>query len=169
MSGASLTYRQATVADLLVICELGQQLASLHHRARPDIYVQATPEFERDRAHWLPSVRDKDRATFLAELDDVAVGFVTVQIAEPTSPLFQPWRFCRIGSVGVVEACRGRGIGRALMQRAQCWAIEQGATDMRLTVWTFNEAAIRLYEELGYEARAIEMGKRCTVNPTGNP
>ncbi|HCN87667.1 MAG TPA: GNAT family N-acetyltransferase, partial [Oxalobacteraceae bacterium] len=30
----------------------------------------------------------------------------------------------------------------------------------RLSVWMFNEAAIGLYKELGYEVRVFEMGKR---------
>lgn len=46
------------------------------------------------------------------------------------------------------------------MALAERWAIRQGARDLRLTVWAFNEPAQRLYEELGYEKRAFEMGKR---------
>jgi ribosomal protein S18 acetylase RimI-like enzyme len=51
------------------------------------------------------------------------------------------------------------------MQCAQTWAIEQNAVDLRLTVWAFNASARRLYEELGYEVRAFEMGKRLEENP----
>jgi ribosomal protein S18 acetylase RimI-like enzyme len=153
-------YRRATVGDILAVCELGQILNRVHHLARPDIYTDATLEFARDEALWLPCLQAKNQATFLAERRSTAVGFVTVQVAQPTSALMQPLTFGRIGSVGVIEELRGLGAGRALMRLAESWAYEQGAADMRLAVWTFNESAIRLYEELGYEVRAFEMGKR---------
>jgi ribosomal protein S18 acetylase RimI-like enzyme len=157
-----LTYRQATQADLLTLCELGQSLNSLHHQARPDIYSDATKQVERDQPHWLPSLTTPTHAAFLAESHGLGVGFITAQVGEPSSPLMQPLRSCRIGSVCVLETMRGQGIGRALMALAQRWAMEQGATDIRLTVWAFNEPALRLYEEIGYEIRAFEMGKRLT-------
>lgn len=61
--------------------------------------------------------------------------------------------------MAVREGQQGRGIGRTLMRLAESWGIEQGATDIRLAVWTFNESATRLYEEPGYEVRAFEMEK----------
>ncbi|TDM08945.1 MAG: hypothetical protein C4K60_06180 [Ideonella sp. MAG2] len=73
--------------------------------------------------------------------------------------LLQPVRYARINSVCVVEAARGQGIGRGLMRHAEQWAHGQGATDIRLTVWTFNAAAQGLYEALGYAPRSLNMGK----------
>ncbi|APC17668.1 GNAT family N-acetyltransferase [Pseudomonas frederiksbergensis] len=155
-----LSYRRATVADLLSICGLGQQLNSLHHRERPDIYAPETQDFNRDQTHWLPYLDGENQATFLAEQAGVAIGFITLQVTLLNSPLLQPQRVSRVGSVCVDDAFRGRGIGRKLMEMAQDWAIEQDASDLRLTVWAFNKPALRLYEELGYEVRAFEMGKR---------
>jgi ribosomal protein S18 acetylase RimI-like enzyme len=154
-----IKYRRATAEDILTICELGQILNAVHHEARPDIYSAATTDVARDKAHWLPSLQEEDRATFLAEEGETAVGFVTAQIARPTSSLLQPLVVGRIGSIGVIERMRGRGVGRSLMNLAQEWARENGAADMRLTVWQFNRSAVDLYEELGYEIRAFEMGK----------
>ncbi len=45
------------------------------------------------------------------------------------------------------------------MNLVESWARSKGATDMRLNVWAFNEQAICLYQELGYEIRAFGMGK----------
>ncbi|MDZ7811599.1 MAG: GNAT family N-acetyltransferase [Ideonella sp.] len=64
-----------------------------------------------------------------------------------------------MNSVCVVEAARGQGIGRGLIGQAEQWAQSQGATDIRLTVWTFNATAQGLYEELGYAPRSLNMGK----------
>ncbi|TDY25437.1 ribosomal protein S18 acetylase RimI-like enzyme [Paraburkholderia sp. BL6665CI2N2] len=155
-----ISYRRATIEDVLTICELGQILNAGHHLARPDIYADATTEFGRDKPHWLSSLQGEDRATFLAELGSKAVGFITIQVVKPISPLLQPIVAGRIGSVAVSEQIRGRGVGSSLIKLAEEWARNQGATDIRLAVWEFNEQAVNLYQELGYEIRAFEMGKR---------
>ncbi|MFP4893459.1 GNAT family N-acetyltransferase [Paraburkholderia sp. EG304] len=155
-----ISYRRATIEDVLTICELGQILNASHHLARPDIYADATTEFGRDEQHWLASLQGEDRATFLAEFGSNAVGFITIQVVKPISPLLQPMVVGRIGSVAVLEKIRGRGVGSSLIKLAEEWARKQGATDIRLAVWEFNEQAVNLYRELGYEIRAFEMGKR---------
>ncbi len=158
-----IQYRRATAGDILTLCELGQILNAVHHEARPDIFVQATPEFARDAAHWFPSLKEEDRAAFLAEQGSNAVGFITVQLVKPTSPLLQPAIFGRIGSIGVVARLHGQGVGRTLMRLAEEWARENEAADMRLNVWAFNERAASLYQELGYEIHGFEMGKPLSV------
>ncbi|CAD6542802.1 Mycothiol acetyltransferase [Paraburkholderia kirstenboschensis] len=158
-----ISYRRANADDVLTVCKLGQILNAVHHRARPDIYANATPEFARDETHWISSLRGEDRAVFLAEQDSTAVGFITVQVMQPTSPLLQPMTVGRIGSVAVSERLRGRGVGSTLMKLAEQWARENGANDVRLTVWAFNEQAVGLYRELGYELRAFEMGKQLPI------
>ncbi|RKT10297.1 ribosomal protein S18 acetylase RimI-like enzyme [Paraburkholderia sp. RAU2J] len=159
----SISYRRATIDDILKICELGQILNAIHHQARPDVYANATEEFARDKPHWLSSLQGEDRAMFLAEHGSTAVGFITVQVMQPTSPLLQPLTVGRIGSVAVLERLRGRGVGSTLMKLAEEWARKNGANDMRLTVWAFNEQAVDLYQELGYELRAFEMGKQLPI------
>lgn len=158
-----ISYRRATIEDILTVCELGQTLNAVHHQARPDIYADATTEVARDKTHWLSSVQAEDRATFLAEHGSTAVGFITVQVMQPISPLLQPMIVGRIGSIAVLERLRGRGLGRTLMKLAEEWARKNGATDMRLTVWAFNERAVDLYQELGYELGAFEMGKQLPI------
>ncbi|MBB3261130.1 ribosomal protein S18 acetylase RimI-like enzyme [Paraburkholderia bannensis] len=158
----SISYRRASPDDILTVCELGQILNAVHHEARPDIYANATAEFARDKPHWLSSLQGEDRAMFLAEHGSAAIGFITVQLVKPVSPLLQPMIVGRIGSVAVLERLRGRGVGSTLMKLAEDWARKNGANDMRLTVWAFNEPAVDLYRELGYELRAFEMGKQLT-------
>jgi len=44
------------------------------------------------------------------------------------------------------------------MEQVRVWAEGRDAKDIRLSVWAFNDRARRMYEELGYEVRALEMG-----------
>lgn len=52
---------------------------------------------------------------------------------------------------------RRQGIARALMAYAQTWAKAQGYTQIGLQVFTNNQPAIELYQQLGYQPRSISM------------
>lgn len=156
--GESISYRMATVDDVPTICELGQLLNAVHHTARPDIYTCATPDHLRDMPHWMGFFQHPEQVVFMAHVERQAVGFITVSASSASGPLLLPLKFARVGSVCVAQAYWGRGIGRGLMQQVKEWAIQHDAQDLRLAVWAFNARALRLYEELGFETRAYEMG-----------
>jgi ribosomal protein S18 acetylase RimI-like enzyme len=59
----------------------------------------------------------------------------------------------------VDRAYRRQGIGRALMQHTETWAKNQGYTQIGLQVFTNNQFAIDLYQQLGYQSRSISMIK----------
>ncbi|MBX3218733.1 MAG: GNAT family N-acetyltransferase [Labilithrix sp.] len=71
-----------------------------------------------------------------------------------------------VDNVVVRAAHRGRGIGTQLMSHAEAWAHEHGAIATELHVWSFNEAARRLYERLGYATRSVRM-ERVLPPPDG--
>jgi ribosomal protein S18 acetylase RimI-like enzyme len=52
---------------------------------------------------------------------------------------------------------RRQGIGRALMAHAEAWTKERGYTQISLQVFTTNQPAIDLYQQLGYQPRSISM------------
>lgn len=155
-----ITYRTATANDALAMCELGQLLNSVHHAARPDIYAAATEEVARDLPHWAGIFEKPGQIAFIASAGERPVAFITANLSASSGPLMQPQNVVRIGSVCVAEPFWGKGIGRTLIQRVKDWAIAHDAQDLRLTVWPFNERAVRMYAEFGFETRAFEMGVR---------
>ena len=66
----------------------------------------------------------------------------------------------RIGGFGCTPAFRGRGVGRALMERAVQRCTAAGATTLTLEVIVGNEAAQRLYERLGFRVARTLVGYR---------
>ncbi|MBB5788174.1 GNAT family N-acetyltransferase [Jiangella mangrovi] len=71
----------------------------------------------------------------------------------------------RIGGFGCTPAYRGRGVGRALMDRAVRRCTEAGATTLTLEVIVGNAAAQGLYEKLGFRVARTLVGYRW--EPTG--
>lgn len=62
--------------------------------------------------------------------------------------------------VAVTVAASGRGLGRAMIDAAERWAVERGYEQITLTVFATNEAARAIYEHLGYRAETIRYWKR---------
>jgi GNAT superfamily N-acetyltransferase len=55
-----------------------------------------------------------------------------------------------IAGLVVAETCRGSGIGRMLMERAERWAIERGCRVVHLRTNVKRAGAHAFYERLGY-------------------
>nr|WP_281241405.1 GNAT family N-acetyltransferase [Salimicrobium halophilum] len=54
-------------------------------------------------------------------------------------------------ALGVKEAWRGQGIGKALLRQAFRWAREKGVSRLELTVLKGNKTAIHMYKQMGFK------------------
>lgn len=54
---------------------------------------------------------------------------------------------------------RRHGIGTALMQQAEAWATARGDRQIGLQVFHHNQAALRLYDQLGYQPQSLWLVK----------
>ena len=156
-------YREATKDDLPAICMLGEEVNELHHIAWPHIFAPIGQPL-RDMEHWSQSVEHENATTFVAVEAGTIAGFVTVGVVTEIHSLLQPLRYARVGSVGVTASFRGQGIGTKLMALAEKWARERGGLDLRLHVFAFNEHALQMYKELGFEVLSHSMAKRLSPN-----
>ncbi|MBW4609806.1 MAG: GNAT family N-acetyltransferase [Hassallia sp. WJT32-NPBG1] len=88
----------------------------------------------------------------------------------PSSPVACLWvgnsidqvrgdRHAHIFLVYVVSEHRRRGIGKALMQYVESWAIARGDRQIGLQVFKSNQPALNLYNQLGYETQSLWMVK----------
>ena len=64
-----------------------------------------------------------------------------------------------IGHVFVHDDFRRRGLGGALVERAEAWLGDHGATQMELQVLWRNEAGRAFWDELGYTPDLLQMRK----------
>jgi ribosomal protein S18 acetylase RimI-like enzyme len=68
-------------------------------------------------------------------------------------------RYVHIFLLYVAPTHRRRGIGTALMDLAQAWAAQEGYLKIGLQVFAENQAALSLYNRLGYQPQSVLMLK----------
>jgi ribosomal protein S18 acetylase RimI-like enzyme len=132
--------RKATPGDLDLVAPLFDAYRQFY-RLPPDLALA--------RAFLGERLRRDDSVVFLAAEPNQVLGFVQLY------PVFastarEPGRLWLLNDLYVVDAARGRGVGRALMERAREHALETGATGLFLQTARDNTRAQRLYESLGY-------------------
>lgn len=91
----------------------------------------------------------------VAVVDDEVVGFVSVGERLHFADAVDAY----IGELVVADTFEGRGIGSALLVRAERWARERGYRRITLETGARNTRAMRLYEQLDWELEDVRMSK----------
>jgi dTDP-4-amino-4,6-dideoxy-D-galactose acyltransferase len=86
-------------------------------------------------------IADTVLVTYELDRPDEVLGMITVA---------QSGASARIGLVAVHESGRGRGLGLALLQAAQCWMLKHGVSQATVVTQAANVPACRCYEKAGY-------------------
>lgn len=132
--------REAALADVDRLAPLFDAYRQFYER--PSDLVLA-------RAFLHERLRHGESVIFLAEDSDEFTGFVQLYpLFSSTAP--RPRRLWLLNDLFVSPAARGRGVGRALMQRARRLAEETGACGLELATGRTNHHAQALYESVGY-------------------
>ena len=96
---------------------------------------------------------------FVAEVDNQIVGFISLWLKVKSELDEEPSEYAFISDLVVLPAYRGRGLGRALLQKAEEHARLQGATTLKLEVLAKNDVAIKLYQNYGFHDHQILLVK----------
>lgn len=166
----SLHIRPAGPTDAERVAELRRQAERFHAGLMPDYFREASgrgPEAGRSGSAFLtvvaeampspppaktPSSSRRSASTPRSSSSGEIVGYATLRIVDtPRDPALVPRRRAHVETVVVDERRRRRGVGTALMQALASWARAREATELVLTVWSRNAAALALYRRLGYQ------------------
>jgi dTDP-4-amino-4,6-dideoxy-D-galactose acyltransferase len=148
-SGANLCFRTARADDLPVLC-------SIARRAHIDTRFFKDSNFPKDQAaelyaKWLE--RDlAEHAVLIAcapNSPSPALGYISCQSADQD--------FGRIGLVGVAEAARNRGVGRALLAVGLQHFRDAGKPIVHVATQATNVPAMRLYESAGFKTQDVRI------------
>ena len=152
----TIEIRPAVESDEEALGRLGAALMRQHHASDPRRFI-LTHRPEAGYGRFLVSqLADPDYVVLVAERSNQVVGYVFAGI-EPTS-----WRDLRgpcgfIHDVYVHEGERQRGTGRELVRAAIAWIQSRGMSQVVLWSKSGNDAAQRLFAELGFRETMIEM------------
>jgi GNAT superfamily N-acetyltransferase len=134
-----ITIRPAVPEDIPAMLRFIRELAE--YEREPDAVVATEADLLRDG--WQEPVRFK---AMMAEWEGEVVGFALYFWSYST------WighHGIRLEDLYVTPAMRGRGIGKALLQRLAKIAVDEGCTRLEWDVLAWNESAIAVYERVG--------------------
>ena len=87
------------------------------------------------------------------EVNGARIGTVWLKIDT------EPRRSAFLYAIHLEREFRGRGYGRATMEKVEEVAVSLGAEAIFLHVFASNEVAVRLYRSRGFAVRSMNMGK----------
>jgi GNAT superfamily N-acetyltransferase len=97
---------------------------------------------------------------FVAEVEEEVVGFINIRFEhESQMYLSSLMDYAYISDLVVLQAHRGRGIGTMLLQGAEDFARQQGATDLKIQVLARNQQATDVYLRAGFRPYEITLLK----------
>jgi aminoglycoside 6'-N-acetyltransferase len=162
----AFTIRPATPDDTAALDALDHASAIHHAAIDPERWqVPSLADVAIHRRYWLDA-KPRDEA-LVAVADGEVVGMTELWLRRPSAvPGSAQIQHVTVSlGIAVNPAWRGRGVGTALLQAAEAWGRERGATRMALGLDAFNTGALRLYERMGYETWGFEMDKAIEPAP----
>lgn len=143
-----MNIRKAEPKDAKRIAALLVTIAQLHHAGRPDLYGG---QAKYDLTQVEKMLADPDKIIFVAanEQNDVLGYIIAYPIERHLPDADEPQYTLYIDDLCVDSACRGNGIGKALLLFMRDYAKDNQFFNVELNVWTFNKDAVRFYERCG--------------------
>jgi len=151
-----ITVRMASKSDQIALGRLGAALMRQHHSSDPRRFILTDRPEEGYGRFLVSQLADPDVLVLVAERSNEIVGYAFAGI-EPTS-----WRDLRgpcgfIHDLYVHESARRQGTGRQLLRAAIDWIHSKGMTQIVLWSKSGNDAAQRLFAQLGFRGTMLEM------------
>lgn len=154
-----MNIRKARKSDLEGICNLSYEINKTHAESAPIVFKPVS-EVGADRHLWEKVLQKKNGITLVAENENCVIAFVTAVIEQNVDIVFlQEHKLCRVGTIVVSGSEQKSGVGSQLMIGVERWALEQGASEIRLEVMEFNTHAQNFYSKHGYCVQSKTMSR----------
>lgn len=149
------TIRKARPEDLGAVNRLLEQVLSVHHAGRPDLFRPVGKKYSDQEL--LGIIADERTPVFVYESGGAVLGYVFCALQESRGGALLPVTSLYIDDLCVDGDARGRGIGTALFNYAKEFAAQKGCHNVTLHVWECNPGAIAFYRSLGLTPQFTSM------------
>jgi ribosomal protein S18 acetylase RimI-like enzyme len=152
----AVSIRPANDHDIEALCQIYYDFRELHVCGVPTHLRSLGDKEQWDRTSLREAlgkiVKSDDSEAFVAEAAGKLVGLIEVYVRQdPDEATLIRHQYAELQSLVVLAPYRRRGIGARLVEVARRWGREKGATEMRLGVWEFNQAAREFWETVGFK------------------
>jgi len=159
---ADVIIRKANSSDIESLCPLYFEFHEFHVKGVPQRLVTQAPFSEFNNSELSASlmrILDDEQAIILvAEVVGQRVGFAEVYIRQDEPhPMRMGYKYGHLQSLMVHEDFKGQGVGAFLVEAAEDWARERGASEMRLDTWEFAGDPVGFYEKMEYRTLRRQM------------
>lgn len=146
----------ARIEDWEAVRRLSVQIHELHAAWRPDIYFSCEEPYPKEK--YLEDI--SNRLVYVAKINGTVTGYVVLSILRKEGSGTVPKKLLRLESICVDEACRGQGIGKAMVTDVRALAKAFGCRELILGVHPENDTAVAFYQKCGFRIRTINMDRK---------
>ncbi len=150
--------RRAETKDMPRIIDLLNQVLTVHHNGRPDLFKGNCRKYNDEELAEL--IADDERPIFVALENGTVMGYAfCVFIQHKNDNILTDIKTLYIDDLCVDAKSRGKHIGTELYKYVLDFARSSGCYNVTLNVWACNESAKRFYEHCGLVPQKIGMEK----------
>ncbi len=152
--------RKAEPRDLEAVNALLQQVLTVHHVGRPDLFNEVGKKYTDEEL--LQIFANPQTPVFVYDKDGAVLGYAFCVLEHKSSGSLRTLTTLYVDDICVNEKARGQHIGRDLFEYVKEFAKEQGCYNITLHVWECNPGARAFYESLGLKPQYTSMELICS-------
>lgn len=150
-----LCIREATLQDLEVLHKLQLELAKYESKLDKNLKNPLKIK-EQYYKYYKKKFQNKNCRFLVAEEDTRVIGYILGWI-ERLPGIYKHEKRGYVADVFVVKDKRGKGVGRKLLEELLKWFKSQKVEWIRLSVYSANVNAVKVWKKLGFKDYVIEM------------
>lgn len=148
-----MVIQKATKDDFLGIHNIFQEVHDHHLNGTINTFKDVDPFTEEE---FLDALKDKNVFLLVAKEKDIE-GFILATIVEKEGRHTKFKKSLHINTIGTKKDSQNKGIGTALINEIKKIAKENKCDNINLSVWSFNDNAIKFYKHIGFKEQKTNM------------
>ena len=146
----------AAKQDREAVERLARQVHALHVQWRPDLYTMPGELYPQE----LFSEMIRKRELYVAKIDGIVAGYCRLVMKQASGIGIAPRKVMLIDQFCVDEPLQNHGIGTQMAAEIRVLAKAFGCTDLQLSVYPQNDAAVSFWQKCGFMIQSITMQRK---------